>query len=379
MYEMIPVVKALGFKVVTVDAGWYYQNGDYVPRDDTYPLGEADMKSFVKKFHDNGLKIKLWITTDIAGPEIIREHPEWLLRNEHGETTGFNYMRVQNTPYLCPALDEVQDYYRQLVRKFIGDWDFDGFKVDQSLINFVGRCYAPDHQHEYPEASVEAHPEISKILYEESAKLKPDAILEVCPCGLFPSYYNMPYYNQSISSDFVNPWQIRHRGKTLKALMGSGSAYYGDHMERYYSEENLPSMVGVGGIPGTMFVTRPEDNVEFLRVKYPCYLSPDREEHLSFWLDIYNDAMLSSGEYLNLYDIAFDLPETHVIRKKGIMHYNLFAPAWDGAVELRGLGEGSYSMIDYVNQKTLGTLEAGGSLHLKFEKHLFVKAVPTEQ
>ncbi len=378
MFEMIPVVKALGFKVVTVDAGWYYQNGDYVPRDDTYPLGEVDMKSFVKKFHDNGLKIKLWITTDIAGPEIIREHPEWLLRNEHGETTGFDYMKVQNTPYLCPDVKEVQDYYRQLVRTFIGDWDFDGFKVDQSLINFVGRCYAPDHQHEYPEASVEALPEIFKILYEESTKLKPDAILEVCPCGMFPSYYNMPFYNQSVSSDFVNPWQIRHRGKTLKALMGSGSAYYGDHMERYYSEENLPSMVGVGGIPGTMFVTRPEDNVEFLRVKYPCYLSPDREEHLSFWLDIYNNAMLSSGEYLNLYDIAFDLPEAHVIRKKGIMHYNLFAPAWDGVVEFRGLGEGTYSMIDYVNQKTLGTIEAGESLHLKFEKYLFVKAVPTE-
>jgi alpha-galactosidase len=243
----------------------------------------------------------------------------------------------------------------------------------------VGRCYAPDHQHEYPEASVEALPEIFKILYEESAKLKPDAILEVCPCGLFPSYYNMPYYNQSVSSDFVNPWQIRHRGKTLKALMGSGSAYYGDHMERYYSEENLPSMVGVGGIPGTMFVTRPEDNVEFLRVKYPCYLSPDREEHLSFWLDIYNEAMLSSGEYLNLYDIAFDLPETHVVRKDGVTHYNFFAPAWDGVVEFRGLGEGTYSMIDYVNQKRLGTIEAGGSLHLKFEKHLFVKAVPIEQ
>ena len=89
--------------------------------------------------------------------------------------------------------------------------------------------------------------------------------------------------------------------------------------------------------------------------------------------------MLSSGEYLNLYDIAFDLPETHVVRKEGVMHYNLFAPAWDGAVEFRGLGEGSYSMIDYVNQKTLGTIEAGGSLHLKFEKHLFVKAVPTEK
>ena len=27
MFEMIPVVKELGFKVVTMDAGWFYQNG----------------------------------------------------------------------------------------------------------------------------------------------------------------------------------------------------------------------------------------------------------------------------------------------------------------------------------------------------------------
>jgi alpha-galactosidase len=378
MIEMIPVIKDLGFKVATVDAGWFYNNGDYDPRDDTFPLGEVDMKDFVKKFHNNGLKIKLWITTDIAGPEIASEHPGWLLRNELGEEVGFDYMKVQTTPYLCPVVKEVQDYYRRLVRKFIGEWGYDGLKIDQSLINFVSRCYAPEHNHKYPEESVEALPEIFKIIYEEAVKLKPEAILEVCPCGMFPSFYNMPYYNQPVSSDFVNTWQIRHRGKTIKALMGPSSAYYGDHMERYYSEENLPSMIGVGGIPGTMFVSRPEDNVEFLRVKYPCYLSPERKGHLSKWLDVYNDAKLSKGEYLNLYDIVYDVPEVHVIKKEGIMYYSFYASDFDGAIEFRGLEEKPYTIIDYVNNRTLGNTTANGILNVKFEKHLFVKAIPTD-
>ncbi len=376
MIEMIPIIKDFGFKVATVDAGWFYFNGDYKPRDDTFPLGEAGMKNFVKIFHDNGLKIKIWITTHVAGEELAAEHPEWLLLNKDGETEGFKFMGEQYTPFLCPAVEEVQDYYRKMAKKFIGEWGFDGFKVDQELINGIGRCYAKAHKHKYPEESVEALPEIYKILYEETVKLKPDAIFEVCPCGMFPSFYKMPFYNQPVSSDFNTTWQIRHRGKTIKALMGPSAAFYGDHIERRYTPENFPSMIGLGGIPGTMFVSKEEDNVDFLRVKYPGYLSPERKGLFTKWLKIYNDNKLSNGEYLNLYDIAYDLPETHAILKDSVLHYAFYADDWDGDITFRGLKEKTYTIIDYEKNTELGKITGNGKLNLSFKNHLLVKAVP---
>jgi alpha-galactosidase len=374
MIDMIPVVKELGFKVVTLDDGWFYDNGDFVPRDDTFPNGDADMKQFVKTFHDHDLKIKLWVTWCIAGPKLQKEHPEWLLRDQDGEPIFFGHLD-EKVASICPHLKDVQEYHRELVRKMIGDWDYDGFKVDQQMINTIGECYAVDHHHASPAESFEALPKIYQIVNEEVLKLKSDAIIEVCPCGVFPSFYKMPYYNQSVSSDFNSQWQIRHRGKIIKALKGSRAPYYGDHVERHYQETNFTSMIGVGGIPGTMFVSRPEDNVEFLRVKYPCYLSPERKEHFEKWLGIYQEHPLGRGEYLNLYDIAYDKPEAHVVKKDEVVHYAFYAPEWDGEIVFRGLEDQDYTIVDYVNNKEIGKIKGNGRLRIQFKDYLLVKAM----
>jgi alpha-galactosidase len=377
MIDMIPILKELNFKVVTVDMGWFYCNGDFIPRDDTFPNLDEDMKKFVKVFHDNGFKIKLWTTWSIAGTELMKEHPEWLVRDKEGNPIMLKIgASDKKAAYICPALKSVQEYHREITRKFIKDWDYDGFKVDQSIINSISECYAEGHNHEYPARSVEELPEIYKIIYEETIKLKPDAILEVCPCGQFPSFYKMPYYNQPVSSDFKYQWQIRNRGKVIKALMGPNAAYYGDHVERHYKNSNFASMVGVGGIPGTMAVSKPEDNWEVIRAKYPCYLSPEKKVHFKKWLDIYRKNPLSKGEYLNLYDIAYDKPETHAIKKDNNMYYAFYASEWDGEVELRGLDDKSYIIHDYVNDKEVGRIKGGEKLKIQFEEYLLVKAVP---
>ena len=54
------------------------------------------------------------------------------------------------------------------------------------------------------------------------------------------------------------------------------------------------------------------------------------------------------GEDLNLYDIAFDKPECHVIAKDGAMYYAFYAPEWNGEpIELRGLEARPYTVTDY--------------------------------
>ena len=45
--------------------------------------------------------------------------------------------------------------------------------------------------------------------------------------------------------------------------------------------------------------------------------------------------MLSKGEYLNLYDIAFDFPEGHAIKKNGSMYYAFYTTPLLGSTKRR--------------------------------------------
>ena len=105
---------------------------------------------------------------------------------------------------------------------------------------------------------------------------------------------------------------------------------------------------------------------------------PEKEQIWAKWVGLYNTQMLSRGEYLGgLYDIGFDRPEAHAIRRSGKMFYAFYAPRFDGSIELRGLGNGQYRIVDYENDKVLGTVRGPSAVvHAQFEKHLLVRADP---
>ncbi len=378
MIRTIPLLKKLDFKTVTVDDGWFESYGDFVLKSTIFPGGDSDAADFTATFHEKGFRVKLWFTPAVGGALLMKKHPGWFIRDQEGQMVTVDRFGVRRTAaFLCPALPEVRDYYREMVHLVLGKWGFDGFKMDFEIINAMEQCHAPAHGHASPEESFEEMPQLFRVIQEESVKIKPKAILEICPCGMFPSFYKMPYYNQSVSSDPVNRWQIRHRAKTIKALMGPRAAYYGDHVERFYSKHNFASMVGVGAIPGTKFVEIESDD-GFLGKKYPVYMDPERKKNFELWLRIYKENRLSSGEYLNLYDIAHDKPEAHVIRKDGTLYYAFYADEWNGDIVFRGLGDGDYEIVDYVHDKTLGVTRKGEKLNLSFDNYLLVRAVPVK-
>jgi alpha-galactosidase len=88
--------------------------------------------------------------------------------------------------------------------------------------------------------------------------------------------------------------------------------------------------------------------------------------------------MLSRGEYLgDLYDIGFDKPEAHVIRKNDHFYYAFFAREWSGPIELRGLQDRTYRVFDYVNDKDLGQVHGPKTtISAEFSKHLLIEARP---
>ena len=372
VYDTLPTVKRLGFAWVTLDDGWQNNVGDWALDLKKFPRGDADIKALVDRIHQEGFRAQLWWSPLSAAPdsELLRDHPDYELLNRDGSKRKVSWW---NSYYLCPADRRVVEYHKALVRKILVDWGFDGLKLDGQHMNGVPVCYNPAHHHAQPEDSVEGLPDFFRAIYETAQSVKPGTLVEFCPCGTAFSFFTMPHFNMSVASDPTSSFQVRSKAKTLKALMGDTIPFFGDHVELSDGGNDFASTVGVGGVVGTQFV------IPSLAAKRSrSDLTPAREEVFEKWLRIYRDKMLSKGQYLGqLYDIGFDVPETHAIRKDQTMYYAFFARRWKGPVELRGLEDRNYSVVDYVTGKSLGTV-SGHSAHLpvEFDGHLLVEVRP---
>jgi alpha-galactosidase len=372
VYDTLPTVKRLGFAWVTLDDGWQNNVGDWALDLKKFPRGDADIKALVDRIHQEGFRAQLWWSPLSAAPdsELLRDHPDYELLNRDGSKRKVSWW---NSYYLCPADRRVVEYHKALVRKILVDWGFDGLKLDGQHMNGVPVCYNPAHHHAQPEDSVEGLPDFFRAIYETAQSVKPGTLVEFCPCGTAFSFFTMPHFNMSVASDPTSSFQVRSKAKTLKALMGDTIPFFGDHVELSDGGNDFASTVGVGGVVGTQFV------IPSLAAKRSrSDLTPAREEAFEKWLRIYRDKMLSKGQYLGqLYDIGFDVPETHAIRKDQTMYYAFFAKRWKGPVELRGLEDRNYSVVDYVTGKSLGTV-AGHSAHLpvEFDGNLLVEVRP---
>ncbi|NIR65209.1 MAG: alpha-galactosidase, partial [Aliifodinibius sp.] len=349
IYHALPKVKELGYKWAVLDDGWQTAEGDWYLTKSKFPNGDRDMIKLVDKIHGEGLAAKLWwapLAVD-PGTDLIKHHPEYLLLNEDGSKQKISWWDAY---YLCPAYPPVQEYTGQLVQKIMETWRYDGLKIDGQHLNAAPPCYNKAHNHNYPEESFEKVPDFFKNIYQTAMKIKPDAVIEICPCGTAYAFHTMPFMNQSVASDPTSSWQIRLKGKTFKALMGASAPYYGDHVELSDNRNDFASTVGVGGVIGTKF-TWPVGAEKDSEID----LTAAKEKKWQKWLNIYESHMLPKGRYLGtLYDIGFDRPETHAIKKGNAMYYAFYASQFEGVVELRGLDAGAeYRIEDYENKKSL--------------------------
>ncbi|HEV2400950.1 MAG TPA: glycoside hydrolase family 36 protein [Candidatus Sulfotelmatobacter sp.] len=372
VYDTLPTVKRMGFTWVTLDDGWQNNYGDWQLDPKKFPHGDADIKAMVKRIHQEGFKAQLWWSPLSAVPnsKLLTDEPDLALENQDGSRRKISWW---NSYYLCPANSRVVEYHKELVRKILVDWGFDGLKLDGQHMNGVPACYNPAHHHKRPEDSVEALPDFFREIYDAAQKAKPGALVEFCPCGTAYSFFTMPHFNMSVASDPRSSFQVRSKGKTIKGLMGDDVPYFGDHVELSDNHDDFASTLGIGGVVGTQFVLPP------LVERHGRFdLTPDHAESFQKWLELYQEKGLSRGQYLGtLYDIGFDRPEAHVIRKDKKMYYAFFAGKWKGTVELRGLDDRAYHVVDYAGGKDFGVVR-GPVAHLpaEFSKHLLLEATP---
>jgi alpha-galactosidase len=400
----LSMARELGAGWATVDDGWQSADGDWNLNPVKFPTGDSDMKALTDSIHTAGMKARLWWVPLEAHdsaysaahfPDRMNEfgmrftsdlsvlHPEWFQLNADGSRTQVSWW---NSYTLCPAVPEVRAHYVKLVGRMISTWGFDGVKIDGQNMNAVPPCYNPAHRHASPEDAPRELPRFFRAIYAGIKAANPAAVVHVCACGTNFSMYHIPYVDQPVASDPLSPWQVRHRGKAYKALMGPSAPYSGDHVEltnRRWDEaagtmvvtgvEDFASTIGVGGVPATKFTVR-----GVAQADSSLMLDPAKERVYRDWIALYNRLRLSEGEYRNLYDIAFDLPETHVVAKEDTLYYSLFSKdPYTGTFHLRGLGSGQYHIVNVVTGETMG-MAAGSkaSVELSFRGALLLKAEP---
>jgi alpha-galactosidase len=281
-------------------------------------------------------------------------------------------------------LPEVREYHRQLVARFLGEWDFDGQKLDNAFT--VPACYDPRHRHTSPYDPIRAMGDLYREIHEEARRVKPTSVTQICPCATMPNLSWLPYMDQPVTADPWNAAQVRQRIKIYKALFGPEAPVSGDHVEmtgRINTPAGLKtrgwdfaSTVALGGVPATRFVW-PEATAETEDV----YLTPEKRAYWRRWLGFSSARMLSAGRFRNLYVHGYDLPEAYCVERDGRQYYAFFAPEagvrWTRPLELRGLLPRPYRVIDYANDRDLGLVRGPTArLAAEFSGVLLIEAVP---
>ena len=395
MVDTIPKLKELGIHWATLDDRWFNNYGDWQPRPDTF-AGDA-IQTMVKYFHEQGIRVQLWWLPlavedgqfhygdhKYVVSDVVKEHPDWLVLDQRGQPARM----TRNLAALCPAVPEVRSYYKKLTERFVHDWDFDGHKLDN--VYSTPPCYNPKHHHKSPMESVLAMGDVYKTIFETTRALKPDSVTQSCPCGTPPSLAWLRYMDQAVTADPVGSVQVRRRIKMYKALLGAHAAVYGDHVEltriagantsrEQDIGDDFAATLGTGGVLGTKF-TWPDYGKKFEGV----YLNQKKYDHWKKWIAIYNQKMLSRGEFEDLYVYGYDSPEAYAIAKDGELYYAFYAPdataktpqpLWRGEVQLRGLQNREYHVTDYANARDLGTVTGPvGKLNVEFRGSLLLEA-----
>ncbi len=366
-YKLLPELKAIGINIANLDDGWSKLYGDWDGSKEKgkFPGGDKDVIAFVDRLHKEGFKTNLWwYPLGVSpGSNLAKERPDLLVQAEDGSFP----LESRKVYQLCPAYEPAMKYVEELVTKLTTKFGFDGLYTDTRGLAAVPPCYNKAHHHKTPMESFQEVPRVYKVVYETLQKYNKNAFQEVCICATAHSPYNMPYYQIASSSDPVNIYQVRRRIKVEKAIHGPtfcvGDCYQvpADEWDGYSVKQSFESAMGTGAQVTTFYKDLDSSQLSVWKK----------------WIPKYREMALSSAEYMNLYDLAFDKPEIHVVKKDDSLFYGIFADSVSvaGPVTLRGLEKNTeYSVYDYANDKQLETINGNNPLiHADFKESLLLQ------
>jgi len=121
--------ESLPLQLVQVDDGFESQIGDWFTFRPEFPNGVAPVAAEIKK---EGLLPGLWLAPFILHPkaEVIKQHPDWLLRKANGKKVNAGYVWGALTTALDLTVSEALDYACRVVKTASQDWGYPYLKLD---------------------------------------------------------------------------------------------------------------------------------------------------------------------------------------------------------------------------------------------------------
>ena len=121
------IAKDLGCEAYVMDAGWYGGDnwsdtvGDWRVNRNRLPHG---LESFSETVHGLGMKFGLWVEIECAylGSPIVREHPDWLLREDGKPLSNRSVLDFGNPDVLA--------YAKSVIDRLVNDYHLDYLKMD---------------------------------------------------------------------------------------------------------------------------------------------------------------------------------------------------------------------------------------------------------
>jgi hypothetical protein len=171
--ERIPFYREIGFNTIYMLPHWLggYDNVDPFAVDPNVGTAE-DLRNVVKVAHDNGMRVlfDMVIHGFSKKSPVVREHPEFFTRDEHGLlVTHFNW-GTYNTDPSNPAY---VDYMRRLVQHDAKTYGIDGYRVDANSYKSPNW----DSGIDYPAWRASSTLPLYRAMMEAMREVNPDAVL----------------------------------------------------------------------------------------------------------------------------------------------------------------------------------------------------------
>ncbi|MEW6368420.1 MAG: alpha-galactosidase [Acidobacteriota bacterium] len=358
--NMLPLLKQLGIKTITLDSGWYGEGtrdwdahtGDFPVNPDTIGT-EQDLKDLIAELHAQGFRVRLWWVGGVSetNTRLHRDHADWFYSKvtpswgDPGDTGDW---------YLDPTYGAVREWNKRIVQRFIG-YGADGFKIDD--------VYEIDEDDDV-KSYHSAYSQLFREAYETATASKADFCINICNCGIAQNFFDLPGENQLITSDPVGPKQFRHRAKYLHALNLNHGAVLGDHVELTEGDvgpEELKRPGFYASIADSDFASTVALGM-VLETK--CRIDPGSRYRR--WFQAYREHKFYEMEWINVPYYSWKRIETYLLRSSnGDLFFSFFAAnkgSYSGNVTLSNLQSGArYSVYDIVGERTLGSFTAQGS------------------
>jgi alpha-galactosidase len=121
--------ETLPLQLVQVDDGFESQIGDWFTFKPEFPNGVAPLAAEIKQ---EGLLPGVWLAPFILHPkaEIIKQHPDWVLRKANGKPVNCGYVWGALTTALDLTVPEALDYACRVVKTAYAEWGYPYLKLD---------------------------------------------------------------------------------------------------------------------------------------------------------------------------------------------------------------------------------------------------------